>query len=47
MTAKSKLLPRLHGPIVRWLDEEHFTVFVCGKTEILASKDYWEVQTNG
>ncbi len=43
MTAKSKLLPRLHGPIVRWLDEEHFTVFVRMEKEILAHKDYWEV----
>ena len=43
MTAKSKLLPRLHGQIVRWVDAEHFIVLVRGEKEVLAHKDYWEV----
>ena len=42
MTAKSKLLPRLQGRIVRRIDEEHFLVLV-GQGEVLAHKDYWEV----
>lgn len=38
---RSKLIPRLHGHIVRWVDKDHFIVSVRG-VEILANKEYWE-----
>ena len=38
---RSKLIPRMNGHIVRWIDKDHFIVFVKG-VEILANKEYWE-----
>lgn len=38
---RSKLIPRMHGHIMRWIDKNHFIVLVKG-VEILAHKEYWE-----
>ena len=43
MKVKSKLNPRIHGHIIRWLDSNHF-IMVRRGTEILGHKDYWEFE---
>lgn len=42
MIARSKLIPRMCGPILRWIDDEQFIVLYRGR-EILGHRDYWEV----
>lgn len=37
----SKVLPRMVGEFVRWLNDEEFIVLVNG-TELIGHKDFWE-----
>jgi hypothetical protein len=37
----NKKFPKIQGEFIRWINDEEFTVLICGK-EILAHKDYWE-----
>lgn len=37
----SKVLPRMVGEFVRWLNDDEFIVLVNGK-ELIGHKDFWE-----
>lgn len=40
--AHSKLCPKLHGKILRWVDDEQF-IILCQGREIIGHKQYWRV----
>lgn len=40
--AYSKLCTKLHGKILRWLDDNQFIV-LCQGHEIIGHKQYWSV----
>lgn len=46
MYMRSKLIPRLKGHVIKWLDSEYFIVSVRGQT-IIGHKDYWEGVDDG
>lgn len=45
-TAHSKLLPQLHGQIIRWFNDEEF-VILCGYREIIGHKKFWRISDGG
>lgn len=36
----SKIIPRLTGEFVRWLNDEEFILLICGQ-EMIGHKDHW------
>jgi hypothetical protein len=43
MKVRSKLIPRIHGQLLWWVDENQFVMIRRG-VKILGHKDYWSIE---